>query len=187
METLVKITGAQFDAMVARGAFDVETLGSKKVELIRGEIQIMNPAGPIHDDHIECLTDWSVRSTTRKICNVRIQCGFVCDDDRPEPDVLWLRPKRYGSTAPTTADVMLLIEVSDSSLKRDLQEKADLYSERGVAEYWVVDIPNRRIHVMTGLQDGRYRNIQIITPPTPLSPTCHGEAILNTAELFDVH
>ena len=61
-------------------------------------------SSPIHDDHIEYLTDWSIRNTTRKDCDIRVQSGFVCDDNRPEPDILWLRPRRYGRTRSMTAD-----------------------------------------------------------------------------------
>ncbi len=184
MSTLARLTGADFDAMVERGAFD--GIGPRKVELIHGELRFMNPAGPIHDDHIEFLTNWSYANTTRKDCNVRVQAGFVCDDNRPEPDVLWLQPGRYGRKRPTTADVMLLIEVSDSSLTNDLREKADLYSESGVEEYWVVDIPNRRIHVMSDIHDGRYRSIEIHVAPAALAPKCKPDARLNLAELFDI-
>jgi len=184
MSTVARLTGAEFDSMVEQGAFD--RIGPKKVELIHGELRFMNPAGPIHDDHIQFLTDWSYAVTTREVCTVRVQCGFACDDNRPEPDILWLRPRRYGRTRPTTADVMLLIEVSDSSLTFDLREKADLYSESGVAEYWVVDVPNRRVHVMSDIIDGRYRRIEICVPPNPLAPTCKPDALLNMSELFDV-
>lgn len=146
----------------------------------------MNPAGPVHDDYIDYLTRWSTDSTTAEIANIRVQCGFVCDDDRPEPDVLWLKPRRYGRTRPTTSDVLLLIEVSDSSLSSDLLEKADIYAESGVAEYWVVDIPASRIHVMTNSDGKHYRSIEIVLPPKPLAPKCRPEALLNTAELFEV-
>ena len=177
-----KLTGAEFDAMVERGAFD--TIGPRKIELIRGELRFMNPAGPIHDDYIDYLNRWSVENTSGNHANVRVQCGFVCDDNRPEPDVLWLQPRRYGAVRPTAADVMLLIEVSDSSLKTDLQEKSDLYAESGVAEYWVVDVAGSRIHRMTQSDGQHYRDIEIVTPPTEIAPKCRPAAKLNTAELF---
>ncbi len=184
MSTTSKITGAEFDSMVERGAFD--GIGPRKIELIRGELLFMNPAGPIHDDYIDYLTRWSVESTRSMEANIRVQCGFVCVDNRPEPDILWLKPRRYGRTRPTAADVMLLIEVSDSSLANDLSEKADIYAESGVAEYWVVDVPASRIHVMTGSDGKHYRNIEIVIPPDPLFPKCRPGAVLNTAELFEV-
>lgn len=184
MSASSKLTGAEFDSMVERGAFD--GLSPRKIELIRGELQFMNPAGPIHDDYIEYLTHWSVQANLAGSARIRVQSGFVCDDNRPEPDVLWLQPKRYGRTRPTTADVLLLIEVSDSSLAIDLQEKADIYAESGVAEYWVVDVKGVRIHVMRQSDGQNYRDISIVVPPTRLAPLCHPDAKLELAELFEV-
>jgi Uma2 family endonuclease len=179
-----KLTGSEFDAMVDRGAFGC--IERKKVELIRGELRFMNPAGPIHDDYIDYLNRWSVRSTLEDQANIRVQCGFVCDDNRPEPDILWLQPRRYGRTRPTALDVMLLIEVSDSSLSSDLQEKADIYAEAGVQEYWVVDIPSSRIHVLSKSDGKSYRRIEIAVAPQFLSPACLPDAKLNLTELFSV-
>ncbi len=184
MSIASKITGAEFDSMVERGAFD--GLGPRKIELIRGELRFSNPAGPIHDDYIEYLTRWSIDNTASSEMCVRVQCGFVCDDNRPEPDVLWLSPKRYGRTRPTAKDVMLLIEVADSSLATDLQEKAAVYAEAGIMEYWVVDVPASRIHVMTQSDGKHFRNIQVVVPPNMLAPRCRPTANLNTANLFEV-
>ncbi len=81
---------------------------------------------------------------------------------------------------------MLLIEVSDSSLSTDLREKADLYAEAGVQEYWVVDIPASRIHVLS-VSDGKtYRRIEIAVAPRFLSPACNPTAKLDLADLFSV-
>jgi Uma2 family endonuclease len=179
-----KLTGAEFDAMVDRGVFDC--IQGKKAELIRGELRFMNPSAPIHDDYIDYLTRWSYNSTTREIANIRVQCGFICDDNRPEPDILWLQPRRYGRTRPTARDVMLLIEVSDSSLSSDLQEKANIYAEAGVQEVWVVDIPSSRIHVLSKSDGNSYRKIEIAVAPQFFSPTCLIGAKLDLSDLFSV-
>ncbi len=184
MSVVTKITGAEFDSMVERGAFD--GFGPRKIELIRGELRFMNPAGPIHDDYIDYLTRWSTDQTAATEATVRVQCGFVCDDNRPEPDVLWLQPRRYGRKRPTAADVLLLIEVSDSSLATDLQEKSDLYAESGVLEYWVIDIKASRIHVMSESDGKHYRKIEMVVPPQLLSPKCRPQSKLLTGELFEV-
>lgn len=99
--------------------------------------------------------------------------------------MLWLKPRRYGRTRPTAEDVLLLIEVSDSSIATDLQEKADLYAESGIVEYWVIDVPASRIHVMTGSDGKHYRNIEIVVPPQQLAPKCRPLAKLITTELFE--
>jgi Uma2 family endonuclease len=179
-----KLTGTEFDTMVDRGAFD--GIQGKKVELIRGELRFMNPAGPIHDDYIDYLTRWSHSSTKRETANIRVQCEFVCNDNRPEPDILWLQPHRYGRTRPTAQDVMLLIEVSDSSLSSDLKEKADIYTEAGVQEYWVVDIPSSRIHVLSKSDGKSYRKIEIAVAPQFVSPACLPTAKLDLTDLFSV-
>jgi Uma2 family endonuclease len=184
MSVAGKLAGTEFDSMVDRGAFD--GLRPRKIELIDGELRFMNPAGPVHDDYIEYLTRWSIDQTTPAIANVRVQSGFVCDDDRPEPDIVWLRPRRYGCIRPTAEDVMLLIEVADSSIASDLQEKADLYAKAGIAEYWVVDVPSSRIHVMTQSDGAQYHKIEIVVPPNSLAPLCRREATLHTADLFSV-
>lgn len=184
MSTAAKLTGAEFDAMVQRGAFEV--IGPRKIELIRGELRIMNPAGPIHDDYVDYLTRWSTREASADVANIRVQSGFVCDDNRPEPDVLWLKPMRYGRRHPSAADVLLLIEVADSSLSGELREKADIYAEAGVVEYWVIDIPNRRVHRMSDTDGKTYRSIDIVVPPSQPAPACHPSAKLDLAELFEV-
>lgn len=184
MSTFAKLTGAEFDSMVDRGAFD--SMSPKKVELIRGDLRIMNPAGPIHGDYINYLTRWSTNQTTESDATISVQNGFVCEDNRPEPDVLWLKPRRYGRMRPTASDVMLLIEVADSSLATDLHEKADLYAESGVAEYWVVDIPGSRLHIMTDSDGETYRSIRVVVPPDEPAPKCKPTANLNLAELFEV-
>lgn len=184
MNTNVRISGVQFDEMVDTGAFNA--LGPMKVELINGDLRLMNPAGPIHDDYIQFIADWSYENTTRDEFAIRIQAGFICDDDRPEPDVIWLRPRRYGRTRPTAADVTLLIEVADTSLNRDLQEKADLYAAAGVAEYWVIDIRNRRVHIMSDANDSTYRSIEVVVPPRQPAPKCKPQISLDLADLFSV-
>lgn len=180
--SIAKLTGIEFDAMVDRGAFDC--IGSKKVELIQGALRLMNPSGPIHDDFIDYLNRWSHEVTTRKEATIRVQGGLNCDDNRPEPDLLWLRPGRYGRNRPTAADVLLLIEVSDTSLAIDLQEKADMYAAAGVQEVWVVDIPSSRINVLSHSDGKSYRKVEIALAPQFLSPQCLPSAKLDLSELF---
>ncbi len=81
---------------------------------------------------------------------------------------------------------MLLIEVADDSLSSDLQVKADLYAEAGVQEYWVVDVPSSRNHVLSGSDGKSYRRIEIAVAPQLLSPICIPDARLDLSELFTV-
>ena len=137
MSATLQLTVEEYGQMIACGAF--EHL-NRKIELIRGEIRQRNPAGPLHNDLIDYLTDWSVRATNRDRVHVRVQMGLDLSAlaSQPEPDLLWLRADRYRQRHPTAADVKLAIEVADSSLHSDLVEKAALYAEAGIREYWIV-------------------------------------------------
>lgn len=182
VSTLAKLTGAEFDAMAANGAFDV--LGPKKIELIHGELRFMNPAGPVHDDIIDYLTRWSTQSADASVATIRVQCSFVCQENRPEPDILWLKPRRYRKSPPTPSDTLLLIEVPDSSLAADLIEKAQLYAQAGVIEYWIVDVKNQRLHCLRDGDRENYRSITVFTPPQCPSPLCLPAATLDLQQLF---
>ena len=103
----------------------------------------------------------------------------------PWPDVAWIRRLSSRRIRPTHNDVLLLIEVSDSSLKQVLGEKADLYAEYGVVEYWVIDVNLEQVHVHRGPADGRYCSVIVFGKPASLAPLCQPLATLYLTELFD--
>ncbi|MDX1930858.1 MAG: Uma2 family endonuclease [Pirellulaceae bacterium] len=183
MSTVAKLRGSDFDYMVDRGAF--ETLEPMKIELIHGDLRFMNPAGPLHDGEIEFLTNWSYENTDRGSISIRVQSGIHCGDHRPEPDLVWTRKLSSRKTRPAESDVLLLIEVSDSSLQQDLGEKAELYAEHGIVEYWVIDINSEQVYVHRNPLSGRYGSIDIFRKPTSISPLCAPNALLNLGTLFD--
>lgn len=171
--------------MVACGAFDAL---DRKVELIRGRLVTMNPAGPIHDDFIGYLTDWSVRSSSPATVRIQVQTGMslVELDSRPEPDIFWVKRGRYLRGHPTGKDTLLAIEVADSSLSKDRVEKAALYAEAGVPEYWIVDVQGQCLYVMREIAaDKRYGWQRTLKPGEFASPLCEPTAKLDLADLFD--
>lgn len=183
MSTHLRLTTADYNRMVELGAFDHL---NRKIELIRGEICEMNPAGPVHDDLIAFLINWSVRSTDPDTVRVTAQTGLELTelDSRPEPDLLWLRADRYREHHPTASDVKLAIEVADSSLQIDLVQKSALYAAAGIVEYWIVDIQGKCIHVYRQPSDTCYTDrtlFQLGQQLTPLTP-CNTPLDLN--ELF---
>lgn len=181
MSTTLRITAGEYDRMIQRQAF----VGmDRRIELIRGELRQMSPAGPIHEDYIDYLTRWSTSVTNSSDCVVRVQSSIDLDDSRPEPDITWLRPGRYAARRPRASDVLLLIEVADSSLSGDTGEKADLYAEFGVVEYWVVDCKSKTIHVYSEPKDNRYSAKRIVAIDSTLSPNCKPDAALSLTELF---
>jgi Uma2 family endonuclease len=159
----------EYDHMVACGAFDAI---HRKVELIRGEICETNSAGPLHDDLIEHLREWSFRSTDRTNHQVRGQTGM----NLPQLD-----------QHPTGQDTVLAIEVADTSLRSDRTIKAELYAEAGIQEYWVVDIQGQCIYVLREVAaDGHYGWQRTVVIGEQVSPLAQADAVLDVADLFGV-
>jgi Uma2 family endonuclease len=76
----------------------------------------------------------------------------------PQPDLALLRNREddYTRSHPSPADVLLLVEVSDSRLKYDLDVKVPLYARFGIPEVWVVDVGGQQIRFFRSLKDGHY-------------------------------
>lgn len=183
VSTGLRLTVSEYGQMVDRGAFDHL---DRKIELIRGEMREMNPAGPVHDDIINYLTDWSVRATSPDAIRVTVQTGLDLSEleSRPEPDLLWVRSQRYRDRHPSAADVKLAIEVSDSSLKADLIDKAALYAEARIVEYWIIDTQSSCIHVFRSPKDGTYTERNVAKLGEFLSPLQPCNKALDVSDLF---
>jgi Uma2 family endonuclease len=119
----------------------------ERVELIRGDIVKMSPIGPRHAAAVDranrafvtCAGDQAI---------VRVQGTTVLDQfSAPQPDVLLLNPREdfYVKKHPGPADVLLVIEVADSSLEYDMEVKCALYAIMGIVEYWIADLRNNRV------------------------------------------
>jgi Uma2 family endonuclease len=120
-----------------------------RVELIEGEIIKMSPIGSPHAGHVDLINRLFVlRLGDRAI--VRVQSPVRLDEySEPEPDITLLRPRAdfYIMAHPGPEDVLLLIEVAESSLSYDKGRKAPLYARAGIIEFWVVDLLNKAIQV----------------------------------------
>ena len=181
MSTSLRLNIDDYEQMIANGAF----VGiDRRLEFIHGEIREMSPAGPYHYDYIGFLTRWSTSNTTAGEVSVQIQAVILLGDSLPEPDVMWLRPKRYGDQRPRAADAMLIIEVADSSLRYDLGEKSMLYAQAAIKEYWVVDIASQVVHQLRQPTVDGYQDIRKFERHESLSPTCKPDVALSLAELF---
>jgi Uma2 family endonuclease len=170
--------------MVERGAFDHL---NRKIELIRGEIRELNPSGPIQDDLITYLNDWSNATIDRSMVRVTAQTGLDLSEleSRPEPDLMWIRAARYRDRHPSVADVKLAIEVSDNSLQANLIEKASLYAQAGIIEYWIVDAKGKCIHIFRCPNAGEYSERSVANIEEKLSPLEPCATPLDLRDLFE--
>ena len=120
------------------------------VELLEGWIVSKMPHTPAHDLTIE-LIDEVLSPVLPSGWRVRIQSAITTDDSEPEPDLVIVRSGARNRTGrhPGPADIALLIEVSDSSLKRDRNEKARLYARARISPYWIVNLEGRQVEVLS--------------------------------------
>jgi len=120
-----------------------------RVELIDGEIIDMSPIGVLHAAIVARLASYfSLRLGAAGV--VWCQNPLHLDDfSEPEPDIAILRPRVdfYTASHPGAADVLLVIEVADTSLAYDLGTKVPLYARHGIPEVWVIDAATRQIRV----------------------------------------
>lgn len=143
-----------------------------RVELIEGEIIEMSPIGHPHAGRVNRLNQlFNSRAAGAYV--VAVQNPVRLDDySEPEPDVALLRPRRdfYSNAHPTPADVLLLIEVADTSYDYDRYVKLPLYARSGIAEVWLVDLSRGAVEVFTQPSGGEYQSSRTISPGESLAP-----------------
>src|SRR4051812_29158074 len=100
------LTVEDFEEMVNRGDFETRP---GRVDLIRGELRFMSPAGPEHSEVVAYLIEWSVFWAGKYGYRMRSEMSVVFDglDSVPEPDVVWVNKRRYRKAHPTSLDVAL--------------------------------------------------------------------------------
>jgi Uma2 family endonuclease len=155
VEAIRPLSRVEYDRMVEVGILDK----SDKVELLRGVIVAMSPQGEPHGDIVEWLNNRLVRSIDPSF-SVRPALPFAASEwSEPEPDLVIVpadRPRGHPKA------VLLLIEVSDSSLRKDRRTKLEIYAEAGVPEYWIVNVKNMTIEVYTEPSSSGYATMQTL-------------------------
>lgn len=185
MSTVARFTLAQYQLMVESGAFDGKH--HQRVEFIRGEIREMSPISPGHAWAVDRLTEWSFEERDRGRVIIRIQSAARIPEleSAPEPDVLWLVRKDYSKEHPEPGDILLLIEVAESSLAYDTTEKAQLYAEAGISDYWVVNLVDNCIEVFRDPGPSGYRSRQTHGGGEEIHPLAFPDVVLNPSALLE--
>lgn len=120
-----------------------------RVELLDGEIVEMTPPGPDHNAPTGILNRLLVLGVGSRAVVLPGPTLRLSKRSAPEPDFVLLRPdpRNYRDRYAEPGDVLLLIEISDSSLSRDRELKLPLYAAAGIQEYWIVNVENGTIEV----------------------------------------
>jgi Uma2 family endonuclease len=144
-----------------------------RVELIEGEIIDMAPIGNRHAAAVDRLAKRLILAVN-EAAFVRIQGPVRLGlRSEPQPDLALLRPRadEYASSHPTAADVLLIVEVSDTTLHFDRDVKADLYARHGIPELWIVDLTHGQLHLFRDPRQGNYTSQSSVVAGVMQVPT----------------
>ncbi len=160
----------------------------ERVELIDGEVRQMSPIGSLHSSLVSRLA----RKLTLQLGDraiVTVQSPVILSDfSEPQPDLLVLKPRDdfYAGGHPRPQDVLLLIEVADTTLEYDRDEKIPRYAESQIPEVWLVDAGGREVAQYARPKGNRYQQIRAFEPGEELAAQEIESLALSVAELFPV-
>lgn len=158
----------------------------ERVELLDGEVVEMAPIGPPHSSRVDRCNAYLGRAFGPGVI-LRVQNPLHLSDlSMPEPDVTVLRHRDdfYGSRHPTVADVLLLVEVGDTSARFDREVKLPLYATASVAEVWLLDVNARTVSVFTGPGSGGYQAVLVARHGDQLRPIALPGVVIAAADLI---
>jgi Uma2 family endonuclease len=162
-------TRDEYYAMAEAGILKPED----RVELIEGEIYRMPPIGNRHAGCVTQLVDEFAPLIAARRAMLSPQNPVnLTDISEPEPDVVLLRRRedRYSESHPTPKDVLLLIEVADSSIGFDRGTKFPLYARCGIPEAWLVDLVKRTLEVHREPGRDGYRKVRKLRAGDRIAP-----------------
>ena len=160
---------AEYYAMAEAGILRPD----ERVELLAGEVIIMAPMGSRHaaciNDFNEQFQEQSGRRVT-KCVQTPLRLDEICE---LEPDLMLVqrRDDSYASEHPTAADVLLIIEVADTTIGADRLHKLPIYARFGIPETWLADLNGHRVEVHTEPRDGVYARVEYVEMDGILAPS----------------
>ena len=166
MEPLVqrhRFTVEEYALMGVVGIFSEDD----RVELIDGDVHEMTPIGPTHAGIVDALNELLVSRLIGK-AKVRVQNPVrLSRHTEPQPDLVVARPRprtggHYTDRHPGGADVLLVIEVADSSLRYDREAKLPVYAKAGIPEAWLVDVGAQTVTMYTEPTEDGYAAEQVL-------------------------
>lgn len=158
----------------------------ERIELIGGDIINMTPIGSQHVACVNRMNLWFVKNLgERAIIQVQspIQIG---QHSEPQPDIAILEPVSdfYASHLPQAKDILLIVEVADTSLEYDREVKIPLYARAGIGETWLVNLPEQYITVYTEPSESDYEVAKKFTKAKVLSSSIIPDLKVSVQELI---
>lgn len=156
-----------------------------RVELIEGEILTMSPVGWLHISSVNKLNMYfAPRVEGRAIVSVQNPVR-LSEYSEPEPDIALLRPETAAKQGPPEpADVLLLIEVADSTPAYDRNKKTRLYARHGIPELWIWDLKDNSLEIHSHLREGEYRIVRRVRRDETITPENLPDLTVNSNDIL---
>ncbi len=157
-----------------------------RMELLNGRIIDMSPTGPFHSGLVKRLNRIYTQLSQGR-WQASVQDPLRLDDhSEPEPDFMLLKPSPddYTSRHPQPEEVLLLVEVSDSTLGYDREEKIPAYGRAGIGEVWIVNLTDASIEIYRDPYFTGYGSKTVLRAGDQVAPQAFPDAIVAVAELL---
>jgi Uma2 family endonuclease len=159
----------------------------ERLELLDGEILLKtSPQRPPHAASLG-MTARVLDATFGSGYDVRRQLPLALNDEsEPEPDLLVVpgAPRDYAARHPTAIEACLVVEVSDSTLRLDRGRKLRAYARSGIQEYWIANLPQRRLEVYRNPSGSRYQNSTVYHEQDVVAPLAAPHARIRVTDLL---
>ena len=159
---------------------------TEQTELINGEIIPMIAKGTAHTSAV-LRTQEIFQEGIRRRAFVKVQDPIRLNDySEPEPDIVIAArdPMAYSTHHPCPEEVLLVIEVADSSLKYDLETKAPMYAASEISEYWVLDVIERKFYTFCEPAEGSYQRQSILADTLEAAPLAFPDLTIAIATML---
>jgi hypothetical protein len=161
------------------------------VELLEGWLVRKMPRNPVHDATIQTISN-TLRRHLSSAWEIRIQSAITTADSEPEPDLAIVPgpPNRFATHHPGPKDIVLVVEVADSPLPLDRQEKARLYARAAIETYWIANIPDRQLEIHASPSgpgpNPNYHQYQVYSSGTQVELRIPGQPVvrIDVGDLF---
>jgi Uma2 family endonuclease len=160
-----------------------------RFEVLDGEVISKMGQNPPHRITVVLLVEWLSGVFGARRVQAEGPIALPVPDgiySEPEPDVVVTREATtaYADRHPGPADVQLIVEVADTTLRTDLLLKSRLYARAGIPEYWVFDLNGRQLHVHRDPAEGEYSSVNILAEDDHIAPISAPQSLASIVDLL---
>jgi len=157
-----------------------------RVELIEGEIIDLLPIGSPHGGAVNRIANRLTLAVAGAAVVATQNPVRLGDFSSPQPDIALLRPRDdyYADSHPRSKDVLLLVEIAETSLRYDRDKKLPLYARAGIPETWLVDLVGKVLWIYREPRPDGYAEVQTADDLSAVQPICVPDCLLDLRGLF---